>query len=225
MFLVNSRLGHFSAPASPRDPFSRSYGVNLPSSLAMNRSSTLGFSPRPPVSVYGTGRHAICCGGFLVSMITLAIRSPEGSRYCHVSANPDINRTYTYALQPSIPSDGGGATPQSLPHSHNGYRNLDRLSITCPFRVRLRARLTLRRLTSLRKPWAFGVRVSRPHCRYLCLHFLFRTLQPASRLTFGADRNAPLPLILRRVHSFGSMLDARLSSTQLRSTSELLRTL
>ena len=191
----------------------------------MNRSSTLGFSPRPPVSVYGTGRHAICYGGFLVSLITLAVRSPGGSRYCHVSASTGITRRYTYALQPSIPSDGGGATPQSLLHSHNGYRNLDRLSISLPLRVSLRARLTLRRLTSLRKPWAFGVRVSRPHCRYLCLHFLFRTLQPASRLTFGADRNAPLPLILRRVRSFGSMLDARLSSTQLRSTSELLRTL
>ena len=37
------------------DPLSRSYGVNLPSSLAMSRSSTLGFSPFPPVSVYGTG--------------------------------------------------------------------------------------------------------------------------------------------------------------------------
>jgi hypothetical protein len=27
----------------------------LPNSLAMNLSSTLGFSPRLPVSVYGTG--------------------------------------------------------------------------------------------------------------------------------------------------------------------------
>ena len=35
--------------------------------------------------------------------------------------------------------------------------------------------------------------------------------------------NAPLPL--RRVHSFGELLDARLFSAQERSTSELLRTL
>ncbi len=33
------------------------------------------------------------------------------------------------------------------------------------------------------------------------------------------------PTTLYRVHSFGSMFDARLLSTQLRSTSELLRTL
>ena len=40
VFLVNSRLGHFAAPASRRDPFSRSYGVSLPSSLAVIHSST-----------------------------------------------------------------------------------------------------------------------------------------------------------------------------------------
>ena len=59
MFLVNSRLGHFSAPTLKWVPFSRSYGVILPSSLAVIHSSTLGFSPHPPVSVYGTGRHAL----------------------------------------------------------------------------------------------------------------------------------------------------------------------
>ena len=35
-------------------------------------------------------------------------------------------------------------------------RNLDRLSIACAFRLRLRSRLTLRRLTFRRNPWAFG---------------------------------------------------------------------
>ncbi len=36
-------------------PFSRSYGVILPSSLTRVLSFALGFSPRPPVSVCGTG--------------------------------------------------------------------------------------------------------------------------------------------------------------------------
>ena len=36
-------------------PFSRSYGVILPSSLTMLLPPALGFSPHPPVSVYGTG--------------------------------------------------------------------------------------------------------------------------------------------------------------------------
>ena len=55
VFLINSRLDLFAAPTSRWDPLSRSYGVNLPSSLTVTHSSTLGYSPRPPVSVYGTG--------------------------------------------------------------------------------------------------------------------------------------------------------------------------
>ena len=41
-------------------PFSRSYGVILPSSLTRVRSNTLGYSPRPPVSVCGTVCALIC---------------------------------------------------------------------------------------------------------------------------------------------------------------------
>ena len=37
-----------------RHPLSRSYGVILPSSFSVNHSSTLGCSPRPPVSDCGT---------------------------------------------------------------------------------------------------------------------------------------------------------------------------
>ena len=39
VFLLNSCLDLFSAPLSPEDPLSRSYGVSLPSSLAMNLST------------------------------------------------------------------------------------------------------------------------------------------------------------------------------------------
>ena len=56
MFLLNSRLGLFTAaPLLTERPFSRSYGAILPSSLATDHSSALGYSPRLPVSVYGTG--------------------------------------------------------------------------------------------------------------------------------------------------------------------------
>ena len=63
VFLINSRLGLFTAAPSRSGlftltitghPFSRSYGVILPSSLTRVRSNTLGYSPRPPVSVCGT---------------------------------------------------------------------------------------------------------------------------------------------------------------------------
>ena len=55
MFLLNSRLGLFSAATSLWHPFSRSYGVILPSSLTRVLSFVLGFSPHLPVSVCGTG--------------------------------------------------------------------------------------------------------------------------------------------------------------------------
>ena len=55
MFLVNSCLGRFSATYFRRHPFSRSYGVNLPSSLTTLLPMALGSSPHLPVSVCGTG--------------------------------------------------------------------------------------------------------------------------------------------------------------------------
>ena len=61
MFLVNSRLGHFTAPSNSsshksryhhqKDPFSRSYGARLPSSLTRFLSRALVYSTFPPVSV------------------------------------------------------------------------------------------------------------------------------------------------------------------------------
>ena len=55
MFLINSRLGLFTAATSPWLPFSRSYGVILPSSLTRVLPFVLEFSSRLPVSVCGTG--------------------------------------------------------------------------------------------------------------------------------------------------------------------------
>ena len=65
MFLLNSRLGLITAALSRsymcniltliEHPFSRSYGVILPSSLTRVLSRALGFSPHLPVSVCGTG--------------------------------------------------------------------------------------------------------------------------------------------------------------------------
>ena len=69
VFLVNSRLTQFSLrPLQARHltghPFSRSYGVILPSSFTRVLPSACGYSPRPPVSVYGTGALADWHRGF-----------------------------------------------------------------------------------------------------------------------------------------------------------------
>ena len=103
-------------------------------------------------------------------------------------------------------------------------RNLQRLPIGLALRLILRSRLTLIRLALIRKPWSFGGRVSRPPCRYLCLHLLFRALQRPSRNAFRARGMLPY-----RPHTgsrgFGGVFHARLLSMRRRSTSELLRTL
>ena len=53
--MINSCLGLFTATYFRRHPFSRSYGVNMPSSLTTLLPLVLGFSPHLPVSVCGTG--------------------------------------------------------------------------------------------------------------------------------------------------------------------------
>jgi hypothetical protein len=56
--------------------------------------------------------------------------------------------------------------------------------------------------------------------------FAFPSAPPNLTIQLLRKWNAPLPVaLLAPIHSFGSMLDARLSSTPNRSTSELLRTL
>ena len=55
MFLLNSRLGLFSAALSREHPLFRSYGVNLLSSLTTLLPLALEFSSYLPVSVCGTG--------------------------------------------------------------------------------------------------------------------------------------------------------------------------
>ena len=68
----------------------------------------------------------------------------------------------------------------------------DHPSVTPPSqRAHLRPRLTLIRLTLIRKPESYGVPVSRRHSRYLCLHLLFHALHPASRRDFVAHGMLP----------------------------------
>ena len=128
VFLINSRLDLFTAaPPMAGRPFSRSYGSILPSSLTMNLSSALECSSRPPVSVCGTGCLARFSRGMLLWIIALAetlayyLRLPADSTYYSVSTH-----------QIHIP----------VTFSAGRYRNINRLSIHYPFRVRVRPRLT-----------------------------------------------------------------------------------
>ena len=70
VFLLNSRLGLFSAACRSRRPLSRSYRTILPSSLTVTHSSASVFSTQLRVSVCGTGTSWICLADFLGSMVT-----------------------------------------------------------------------------------------------------------------------------------------------------------
>ena len=205
VFLLNSRLGHFSAPPSLEGPFSRSYRAILPSSLATDHSSTFGFSPRPPVSVSGTGRCGHTLEVFLGSLLTTAVRSPGGPRYYQVrQQDADLPAPLAYTLQRTFPSVRGSSTSPSLPRFRIGCWNVDQLSIGFALRLILRPRLTLNRLSLFRKPWSSGEQVSHLLYRYLCLHLLFRPLQTGSRPTF--DANGMLPYQYCVFLGFGTTL-------------------
>ena len=135
--MVNSCLGLFSAAYSRRHPFSRSYGVNLPSSLTTLLPLALGFSPHPPVSVCGTGTLAYT-GAFLASL---------NHRLPYSNFGP---------LRPGRPTPRFGYQKVSFRFKVRWLRNFNRMCIDYAFRPRLSSRLTLGGRTSPRKPWIFG---------------------------------------------------------------------
>ncbi len=146
VFVLNSRLGLFTVPQLLGDLFSRSYEVILPSSLATDHSSALGYSPRLPVSVYGTDCVQLELSGFSWKPAWGHYHLfPEKSVYYHVSAQrPDLPcRLKTYALQRAIPS---ARSPYASPSPHRiarKYWNLNQFAIGITSRLILRARLTL----------------------------------------------------------------------------------
>ena len=167
-------------------PFSRSYGVILPSSLTRILSNTLGYSPRLPVSVYGTIYYIINARSYfsaaLYTNFTAFLPRPAprniDKRICLLIFLHAFNRTSNTGLR---------FITASLHHLCNWFRNINLIPINYALRPRLRGRLTLRSLTLLRKPRACGVRVSIPHYRYLCRHSLLYLLQLTLRLTFFAN--------------------------------------
>src|SRR5690606_14093906 len=125
-------------------PFSRSYGVILPSSLTRVLSLTLGFSPRLPVSVCGTGTFPIArsfsrqcgIGDFEEGILSPSQLKVYGSGIC--LAAPLTAWTHISGRALSLSSC---VTP-SLKRVR-WYRNINLFPIAYAFRPRLRPRLTL----------------------------------------------------------------------------------
>ena len=135
---------------------------------------------------YGPGAHMF--SGFSREHASARCRlAPGGSPYCRVSpwavcftAAHMANRfNQLFRQLAALPL----LRPRVTPRPGNG------IFTVCPSsfasRLALRPRLTLIRLALIRNPWPSGEGVSRPLCRYLCLHLLFRNLHRPSRNGFG----------------------------------------
>ena len=152
MFLLNSRLGLFSAATSLWHSFSRSYGVILPSSLTRVLPIVLGFSPRPPVSVCGTGtfshiRSFSCQREFNCFHTCFSVPITAQPLWC----------AYFTTHRPHCLDGVYHRSAQSILLCHcllnlRWYRNINLLSIAYDCCPRLRSRLTLRGRAFLRKP-------------------------------------------------------------------------
>ena len=95
--------------------FSRSYGVNLPSSLASILSRALGYSPRPPESVCGTDNEEAPRAAFLGSMGSLSYEAEASPHHLsalssRLSLSGPMNSAYW--LEPGFPN-----TRLSIPFS------------------------------------------------------------------------------------------------------------
>ena len=154
MFLLNSCLSLFSAACSRRHPFSRSYGVILPSSLTRVLPIILGFSPRLPVSVCGTGTSFLTRGFSwqcrirdFGTKISLAITA-QPSRWTDLPIQQPncLDALFHQCAHPTL------LRPPIVQTERRWYRNINLLSIAYAFQPRLRPRLTLSGRAFLRKP-------------------------------------------------------------------------
>ena len=222
--MVNSRLGLFTAACSRRHPFSRSYGVILPSSLTIVLSLALGFSPHLPVSVCGTGTLDLASGFSWQcddSCFSTCVPSPSSVMLLYEGFASHTHFRFGHAL----PTACSALPPASPLHSNDPwrYRNLNLLSITYSVRSRLRSRLTLSGRTFLRKPQIFGGQDS-----HLPLATHANILSPIQSTVAYAPASARIRCSSTKhfcFQSFGVRFQPRLSSAQSHSTSELLRTL
>ena len=155
--MLNSRQSHFTAtslrfgyPNARRYPFSRSYGVMLPSSLTRVLPFALVYSTHLPVSVCGTSAGKLCLEAFLGNKAQPLM--PYGSLSPQLSWRIFLPTSTPRRIEPPQPIGGWPTSLRPLITPSEWFRNIDRMSITYASRPRLRTRLTRRGMTWRRKP-------------------------------------------------------------------------
>ena len=153
MFLLNSRSGYFSAPAQSfcakrknleRGGILRTYPTNLPSSLAKVLSITCGYSPRQPVSVYGTDlKYIKILEAFLGNLTPSTpswINLKVAITTCIIASQRIYQLRLAYCLDSDVTSEldlSNSVPPSTRPRQrreqmYSRYRNINRLSIDYP---------------------------------------------------------------------------------------------
>ena len=159
--MINSRLGRFAAtPArSGREvlhpqghSFSRSYGVNMPSSLTMVLPIASVCSTRPPVSVLVRAPTALPRGFSRKHGLTGFARSLRLASQAPCAADFHAARPTRFHGDVQNPARLPFSVAPSVITVHRRYRNVRLLCIGYAFRPRLSSRLTLGGLALPRNP-------------------------------------------------------------------------
>ncbi len=156
-------------------------------------SSALGYSPHPPVSVYGTVGPCISRGDFLGSMATATSAQKRPRRHLSALRPADFPADQPTGLNRDYwpPARLAFSTPPRHRTRRDRYGNVDPSSIDYAFRPRLRIRLTLGGMPLPRKPWVYGDADSHCVSRYSCPHTHSDIVQQSSRSAFSLRPTLP----------------------------------
>ena len=181
----------------------------------------LGFSPHPPVSVYGTGLYgtiAAFLGSRSACFVTYgSLRVTAGISVCGFACIPSP------LLAPVFPFPAHAFLLRPCSSDHIRYRNLNLLSIGYASQPLLRPRLTQGRSALPWKPWIFGREDSHlslaTHSGILSS---WHSTAPSGTASLRQQCSSTIPC---GILCFGVVFQPRTFSAQDLSTSELLRTL
>lgn len=148
----------------------------MPSSFSRVVSSTLGYSPRPPVSVYGTGTYLAPLVGFpgVGTRISISGRSLLWVRYLRLAergfavSQPYLPSAVIHYLLYAVPRVTTSVVTLGI-----WFGIINPIVISYASRPRLSPRLTPGGLSLPGNPWTYGVRVFHPHFRILMPAFSF----------------------------------------------------
>ena len=186
--------------------------------------SALGFSPHPPVSVYGTGT---CCAiaafpGTRSLPFPTLVRSTSRSWVSHGGFSSHVPPSLVPVF--SFPAGISRMRPRSSDSMQ--YRNLHLLSIGCAFRPRLRSRLTQGRSALPWNPWIFGRKDSHlPLATHSGILSSRSSTAPFGTASLNRQCSPTNAYITHAFPSFGGVFQPRTFSARGLSASELLRTL